>query len=271
VRHPHRRDCYRERVQLTDILKLEQLDEDTWQGSGPSYPWGGLFGGQIMAQGLMAAFQSVEEAFSAHSMHAYFIRRGDPNEPIQFEVDRIRDGRSFLTRRVVARQAGRAILNMSASFHEEGDGALRQTREMPAVPAPEGRRNRAWSEIFECRGAESRSTGRIRSWYRANLATAAEGDRVHFCALAFMSDDAPAEALLVAHPDQPANLRTLWMASLDHSIWFHRPPRADEYHLFDFECHSVSHGRGLSLGHVYDRHGGHVATVAQEVLSRPRK
>src|SRR3954451_14524695 len=130
------------------MMTLEQHGPDTYVGVGPSYPWGGLYGGQIVAQGLRAAGLTVDPVFRVHSLHAFFIRRGDADEPIRFEVDRIRNGRSFVTRRVEARQSVGAILTMAASFQVDEDAPEVQTAEPPAVPAADGLASDGWSELF---------------------------------------------------------------------------------------------------------------------------
>ena len=133
------------------MMALEPHGPDTYVGVGPSYPWGGLYGGQIVAQGLRAASLTVDDAFHAHSLHAYFIRPGNPDEPIRFEVDRTRNGRSFVTRRVEARQSGGAILTLAASFHVDEGGPQVQTATMPEVEGPDELSSTGWSEQFERR------------------------------------------------------------------------------------------------------------------------
>lgn len=257
-------------MQLEQILTLTPHGPDTFVGAGPTYPWGGLYGGQIMSQALMAAAQTVEGEWPVHSLHAYFIRRGDAKAPIRFEVDRIRDGRTFATRRVVARQAAGAIFNMSTSFHSEGSSAMLQTHAKPDAPDPESLASRTWSPAFDRKVISGLGDGRVRSWFRAN-APLPDAPIFHACALGFMSDDSPAESLLESYPDPNASLRTLWMASLDHAIWFHRPFRADQWLLHDFEVQAIAQGRGLSIGHVFTADGQHVATVSQEVLGRMKR
>src|SRR5512135_2482654 len=130
------------------MMALEPHGPDTFVATGPRYPWGGLYGGQIIAQALRAASLTVDPAYQLHSLHAYFIRLGDAAEPIRLEVDRIRNGRSFLTRRVVARQSVGAILNMSSSFHMAEEGAEVQTEDMPCVPPPEELAHNSWSPLI---------------------------------------------------------------------------------------------------------------------------
>jgi acyl-CoA thioesterase II len=270
-------------VQLTDILNLEDHGRDTYVGSGPRYPWGGLYGGQIVAQALRAAAATVEEGFTAHSLRAYFIRRGDHAEPVRYEVDRIRNGRSFATRRVVARQAVGAILNLEASFQvAEQTDDIETVSLPPDVPAPEELTDSSWSTVFERRfvpssrlgGSERSGTGRAAAWLR--VVEELEGDELlHHGGLAFLSDDLPTDAVVRAHPlgREPEEVlhQVLFTASLDHTIWFHRPMRADRWHLHDFSCQTFVGGRGLAMGHVFGDDGAHVATIAQEVLLRDNR
>ena len=256
------------------MMTLEPHGPDTFVATGPQYPWGGLYGGQIVAQALRAATLTVEPTHRLHSLHAYFIRLGDAAEPIRLEVDRIRNGRSFLTRRVVARQSVGAILNMSSSFQVPEPAPEVQTETMPDVTAPERLRGDSWSPIIERRFLpEDLAPGRVGAWLR--LAEDLGDDPVlNACAVAYLSDDLPTDAVVARHPDRPprdATERSFWNASLDHAIWFHRPSRAGDWHLHDFTCRGLVGTRGLSIGSIFDRAGRHVATVAQEVLVRPRR
>lgn len=253
------------------MMTLEPHGPDTYVASGPQYPWGGLYGGQIIAQALRAASLTVDPAFRLHSLHAYFIRLGDAAEPIRLEVDRIRNGRAFLTRRVVARQAVGAILNMSTSFQVPEAAAEVQSERMPQVAAPEALRNDSWSPLIERRFLPADiAPGRVGAWLR--LAEPIGDDPVlNACALAYLSDDLPSDAVVARHPDRPPRdaPRRFWNASLDHAIWFHRPLRAGDWHLHDVTCRALFGGRGLAIGSVFDRAGQHVATLSQEVLIRP--
>lgn len=269
-------------MEHSNLFDLEPHGPDTFVGIGPRYPWGGLFGGQIVAQALRAAAATVDAGQEVHSLRAYFIRRGDHTEPIRFEVDRIRNGRSFSTRRVVARQAIGAILNLEASFHSAEDTADVQTVPMDmAVPGPDDLPSDAWSDAFDRRSVprsalsnEVRTgTGRSAAWMRvvADLSTTPTSEQLlHRCWLAYMSDDMPADTVRAAHPEfhDSEGQGITYTASLDHTIWFHRPFRADEWHLYDFSCHGFTGARGLGIGHVFTADGVHVATVAQEVLMR---
>jgi acyl-CoA thioesterase-2 len=254
-------------------------------GTGPQYPWGGLYGGQIVAQALRAATLSVDEGLEPHSIRAYFIRRGDASEPVRYEVDRIRNGRSFATRRVVARQAIGAILNAEASFQRPEESVEFQTVDMPDVPAPEDLERESWSPAFEratvpierVGGPPRDGGGRAVAWMKVTDPIGNPGNApaqlLHRCWLAFLSDDLPTDAVHRAHPmslEQRGETEenTFFAASLDHTMWFHRRVAADEWHLHDFSCLHFVGGRGLALGHVFTAGGVHAATVAQEVLMR---
>lgn len=263
-----------EPVTFRDMMTLEPHGPDTFVGTGPQYPWGGLYGGQIVAQALRAATLTVEPSFHLHSLHAYFIRLGDASEPIRLEVDRIRNGRAFVTRRVVARQSGGAILNMSSSFQVPEDAADVQTEIAPTLPAPESLPNDSWSPLIDRRFApQDLAPGRVGAWMRL---TEDLGDDpiLHACALAYLSDDLPTDAAISRHPNRPVNDRAgaaFWSASLDHVIWFHRPIRASDWQLYDFTCRGLMGARGLAIGSVFDAAGRHAATISQEVLLRGRR
>jgi acyl-CoA thioesterase-2 len=256
------------------MMALEPHGPDTFVATGPRYPWGGLYGGQIIAQALRAASLTVDSGYGLHSLHAYFIRLGDAAEPIRLEVDRIRNGRSFLTRRVVARQSVGAILNMSSSFHVPEDGPEVQTEDMPPVSPPDELEHNSWSPLIERRLLRADiAPGRIGAWMR--LAEDLGNDPLlNACALAYLSDDLPTDAVVARHPNRPprdAAARRFWSASLDHAIWFRQPMRASDWHLHDFSCRGLIGTRGLSVGSIFDRTGRHIATVSQEVLVRPAR
>jgi acyl-CoA thioesterase II len=260
-------------MDFATMMTLEPHGPDTYVGIGPQYPWGGLYGGQIVAQALRAAAATVRASHRVHSLHAYFIRRGDHEEPIRFEVDRIRNGRSFTTRLVVARQAVGAILNMSASFQVDEPGPDAQTVEMPEATPPDELRGVSSFGMFERRLVPTAERGRTVGWLRM-ADPVGEDAALHACALAYMSDDLPTDAVVaVQYPrfDGQWADQSLWSASLDHAIWFHRPVRADEWHLQEFTCHGLISSRGLSVGHVFDRAGTHLASISQEVLLRSRR
>jgi acyl-CoA thioesterase II len=272
-------------VDLGNLFDLEHHGPDTFVGQSVPYPWGGLYGGHIVSQALRAAASTVDAGVFPHSLRAYFIRRGDPSEPVRYEVDRIRNGRSFSTRRVVARQAVGAVLNLEASFHAGEESAELQTVHVtPNLPRPgdldadEGN----WTTSYERRSVPEPiitalapgSAGRLAAWMRV---TADIGDDplVHACWLAYISDDVPTESVGFALRQQEPRVvdpDTWWEggfnASLDHTIWFHRPLRADRWHLYEMSCHGYTASRGLAFGHVFDDEGRHVATFAQETLVR---
>jgi len=268
-------------VDLGSILDLADHGNDVYVGVGPQYPWGGLYGGQIVAQALRAAASAVDDPeLHVHSLRAYFIRRGDHNEPVRYEVDRIRNGRSFCTRRVVARQAVGAILNLEASFQRPEHSADVEMVSLPLdVPGPAELEHDSWSPVFERAfvptgrlSPEGRDgSGRAAAWLRVAQDLPADGV-VHAAGLAYLSDDLPTDAVVRAHPvrSEPEEVlhQVLFTASLDHTIWFHRPFRADDWQLHDFTCHTFVGGRGLSVGHVFGTDGAHLATIAQEVLLR---
>jgi acyl-CoA thioesterase-2 len=255
------------------MMTLESHGPDTYVGIGPRYPWGGLYGGQIVAQALRAAALTVEPQFHVHSLHAYFIRRGDEAEPTRFEVDRLRNGRSFATRTVVARQGSGAIFNLSASFQIDEEATDVQALVAPDVPKPDGLENRSWSPMFDHRDVATEENGRATAWLRVDLATRDQDSRIlHACALAYVSDDLPTEAVIRLHPDiSRTAMNDLFDSSLDHAMWFHRPVRADEWTLWDFRCNGLLSSRGVGVGEVFTIDGTHVATVAQEVLLRRRR
>jgi acyl-CoA thioesterase II len=262
-------------VDFASMMQLEPHGADVYVGVGPTYPWGGLYGGQIVAQGLRAAAATVEERFSVHSLHSYFIRRGLHDEPIRFEVDRTRNGRSFVTRTVTARQSVGVILTMSLSFQVDEAGHDVQIAALPSIPPPEELTGDSWSPMFERRFAGQRNAepGKAILWMRL-VDDIGDDPVLRACALAYLSDDVPTDAVVAIHPERPAPGMGdafeygFMSASLDHSIWFHRPPSPSEWHVHDFTSHAYLSSRGLAVGHVLTREGVHVATIAQEVLLR---
>ncbi len=267
------------------MFDLEQHGPDTFVGQGPRYPWGGLYGGQIVAQSLRAAAFSVEPDFVPHSIRAYFIRPGDHDEPIRYEVDRIRNGRSFTTRRVVARQAIGAILNAECSFQRTESSVEIQTVGAPAVPPPDDVADSSFSEHFaRCgvdvvseHGAPRAGSGRSTAWMRVRddcpRDDAVRAALLDQCWLSYLSDDLATDAVRAVYLEHvPAASRDDFTGvSLDHTVWFHRPLEADRWHLHDVSCHHFAGSRGLAVGHVFDADGRHTATYAQEVLLRVRR
>lgn len=267
------------------MMDLDADGHDTFVGVGPRYPWGGLYGGQIVAQALRAAGMTVDPAFLPHSLHGYFIRPGDDSLPVRFEVERLRDGRSFVTRSVVARQTTSrgdlAIFTMSTSFQSPAESVDVSLVTPPAelsTPA-EDLENDTWSHVFDRRQFAGRGEGPegvSTAWLRM---TEEVGDDpvVRACALAYLSDDLPTEAVVASHPTS----RTLGSheefddvfqsASLDHAIWFHRDVDPASWHLHHMTGEVLVGDRGLATGEIFGADGTHVATVTQEVLLRLRR
>jgi acyl-CoA thioesterase-2 len=278
---------------LLETLDLEQLERNLYRGRSPQVGWQRVFGGQVIGQSLIAATRTVEAGRAAHSLHAYFMREGDPAVPIIYEVDRIRDGKSFSTRRVVAIQHGAAIFSMNASFQVEEIGLEHQI-EMPQVPLPEQLPSetelqaaylhvapesvkRYWERPrpIEIRPLDLRhffSREKLPPqqtvWVRAT-GSLPDDPVVHRAVLAYASDMTLLDTALFAHgrmifdPDLQA-------ASLDHAMWFHRPFRADEWLLYAEDSPSASGARGFTRGSLFSRDGKLVASVAQEGLIRVR-
>lgn len=259
-----------------DLIGLQQHGPDTWVGLSAAYTWGRIYGGQVVAQALWAAIQTVEGEVEPHSLHAYFIRSGDVNEPVRFEVQRLRDGRSFCTRTVVARQSGGAILHLSCSFHRPEEDAEIQTARMPLAPKPEDMRTQEdnWPWIMERRSMVSHpGAGKSMGWVRLSDVLP-DDPAMHFCGLAFTSDTVQFDSARSIHPLQVPREEyheTFMGASLDHAMWFHRPARADDWHLYAWDCHGLKGARGMTVGNLFAPDGTHVATVAQEVLLRERR
>ncbi|MDH3754843.1 MAG: thioesterase family protein [Acidimicrobiia bacterium] len=255
---------------LTDLLSLEPHGSDVYVGESPEYPWGPrVYGGQVIAQALWAAADTVDPRYAVHSLHSYFIRGGQFDEPIRYEVDRIRNGRSFLTRRVVARQSSGAILNLSASFQVAEDAVDVQPLTPPAVPEPDVVDADGWTPVFE-RRAVATEGARSLAWLRLN-GPLPDNPVVHACAIAYASDDVPMEAITATHPATTADdeRRERFMgASLDHSVWFHRPAPADDWLLYDMRSQGLHGSRGLTFGEIFTAAGLHVASIAQEGLLR---
>jgi acyl-CoA thioesterase-2 len=264
---------------LGELLELTPTGADTFSGVGYEYSWGGLYCGHIVAQALRAAAFTVEEGFLPHSLRAYFIRRGDNTCHVDYDVDRIRDGRSFCTRRVVARQSGDAILNLEASFQvAEETFEISPMASVDDLPAPDVLPDASWMPFLERRNIEMEDVyatargglGRTAAWMKTS--TPLGGELLNRCALAFLSDDLPTESVVNAdHRFRKASDEgRRFSASLDHTIWFHRPVAAHEWHLYEMSCVNYTNGRGLAQGYVFAVDGTHVATIAQETLVRIR-
>ena len=231
-----------------------------------------MYGGQVVAQALEAAVETVDEIYRPHSFHGYFIRGGTTDEPIRFEVDRIRNGRSFVTRRVVARQSGGAIFNMSASFHVNEEGLDIAPRTMPkGIPGPDELEDASWTPLLERRRVPSDLVdGRTAIWLRVT-GPLGSTSAAHQSALAYASDDVPYDAAASVHPLRSTTEPDPEMfmgASLDHSVWFHRDAPADAWQLHVLEPLGYTGNRGLAFGQVFSDSGIHLASVAQEIVLR---
>ena len=269
-----------------DLLDLEPIEVNIFRGARLEGSRDRVFGGQVAAQALVAANSTVDQG-RVHSLHAYFLRPGDPAAPILYDVDRIRDGRSFATRRVVAIQHGQAIFNLACSFHVEEDGLEHQSP-MPDVPVPDevpglgelppDRPVGAPLKYLDDNGLEIRFVGgapwdrgdepreREQLWLRAREPL---GDEpiLHVAIATFASDLTLVGTILARHGLSPWTT-PYFAASLDHCMWFHRPFRADEWLFYDQTSPAAHGARGLSLGSLYQQSGRLVATVAQEGLVR---
>jgi acyl-CoA thioesterase-2 len=275
--------------EVVELLDLEQIEVNIFRGVSPDEQVQRVFGGQVAGQALVAATRTVENGAGVHSLHAYFLRPGDPRIPILYQVDRIRDGRSFTTRRVVAIQHGKPIFNLSASFQMPEDG-FAHGMPMPDVPdpgsVPDWRtqwesvrhlipdrfdRPRAIDLRYVTGAPPSRagtSTTRQQVWLRA-AGRLPDDPIVHTCLLTYASDMTLLDTALLPHGTSALD-ESVMMASLDHAMWFHAPFRADEWLLYDQETPAASGGRGLTRGSVFRHDGTHVASVVQEGLIRRR-
>lgn len=283
--------------QLTGLLAqldLEDLDVDLFRGTGPHDGRPRIFGGLVAAQSLVAACRTVDGR-AAHSLHGYFLREGDTSVPVIYHVDRIRDGRSFATRRVVAKQHGKAIFNMAISFQAAEEGLEHQAA-MPDAPPPESvptneERLRSYKErsnhpaldflLLLDRPIQRREVDHVdlldprprsgiqRTWFRAD-GSLGDDPVIHQAILAYASDHGLLEASFTEHGHSFLTEKLI-IASLDHSIWFHQPFRTDQWMLYVTESPRTSGGRGLNFGRIYTRAGALVASVAQEGLMRNRR
>lgn len=260
-------------LDLSGIFDLRFRDTDVFEGDSPAYTWGAAYGGLLIAQAQWAATLTVPETFSIHSLHAYFVRTGNLDEPIRYNVERVRDGRSFHTRRVVAQQSTGEMLTVICSFHIDEPGASWQAEDFPAeLPEPEQIEGR-WDAGVDRRDVVFDAVPpRVATWVR--FPDALEDDpRLHACGLSYLSDLNPIDAGVAAHPDPPEAGQ--WSEahlclSLDHSVWFHRPVRSDEWLLLDLQGQRFTSARAFAAGKLYTRSGEHMATIAQEGLFRVR-
>lgn len=259
-------------IDASGIFHLEPHGKDVWVGESPPYAGGRIFGGLTIAQSLWAATLTVTDEHALHSMHAYFILGGDVREPVRYEVDRIRNGRSFTTRRVVARQSGGAIFTLESSFQRYEDGVETQTASFPSHIGPPTDYEVDNQPTHYDRALVPQTPDPVaNSWvrFRADLPN---DPRVHACALGYLSDSSAMRAVHAAHPDStPGNHPNFMSASLDHSMWFHRPVRADDWLLLAYEGQGILRTRGLALGNVFSIDGVHLASIAQEGLVRERR
>ena len=280
---------------LLELLDLERIEQDIFRGVSRPAVVPRVFGGQVAAQALVAAGRTVPEDRPAHSLHAYFLRPGDPGAPIVYQVDRIRDGRSFTTRRVVAVQHGQPIFHLSASFqrHEEG---LEHQEPMPEAPDPEtlppaeellpAHADRfqdptVVDRLLEARAAIDlryvedppfltagvRREPRSQVWFRTR-GKVADNPMLHICLATYVSDMTLLDSILLAHGRGGWAVGDVVGASLDHAMWFHRPLRADEWLLYDQQSPSASGGRGLGTARIYTQDGRLAVSVIQEGLVR---
>jgi acyl-CoA thioesterase-2 len=279
---------------ILDLLDVERIEENLYRGrNAPESQH--VFGGQVLAQAIAAANRTIDDARQLHSIHAYFLRPGDWNLPILYQVDRIRDGRSFTTRRVAAIQRGRAIFSMASSWQKEEPG-LEHSVPMPDVPSPESLRSDkdAYAEIAKVRpevkrfayrfdAIDSRQVENIlmgnteahppykHTWLKTREPLP-DDPEVHLCMLAYMSDLDFMSTSMLPHGRSPGSSTddSFQGASLDHALWFHRPFRADEWLLFAKSSPSASGARGFVRGQFFNAGGELVATAAQECLIRVR-
>ena len=275
---------------LSETLHLEQLEVNLFRGVTPSESPGRIFGGQVIAQTLLAAYQTVDDRL-CHSLHCYFIRPGDPSIPIIFEVDRSRDGGSFTTRRVVAIQHGQQIFVLAASFMAP-EGGFEHQEPMPPVGTWEGipddtdaemaRLNEAPLEAqrwmtrlraIEMRTVvapgDSETAARSRLWFRAREPIAGD-QRMHQAILAYASDMSLLSTAMRPHA-LSFSTPGFQPASLDHAMWFHHPLNFNDWHLYALDSPSASGGRGFIRGSIFSQNGTLVASVAQEGLMRMRR
>jgi acyl-CoA thioesterase II len=275
---------------LLGLLDLAPLDEMTFQGDSPPFGPQRVFGGQVASQALVAAGRTVDPARPVHSLHGYFVRPGDPDVPIRYAVENIRDGRSFSVRRCVAQQHDRTIFFMSASFHRQEEGLDHHAPAPREVPPPEElptmadrlarfpERSDVWAALPRpidvryvgepgwVRPGERPPEVHQRAWMRID-GKLPDDPLLHACLLAYASDLTLLDSVLAVHGEVwgPGGVVG---ASLDHALWFHRPFRADEWFLYDCWSPSASSARGLATGRMLTRDGRHIASAVQEGLLR---
>jgi len=279
--------------QLLTTLTLEPLEDNLFRGPKSSVGWQRVYGGQVLGQALLAATATVEPKRSIHSLHGYFLLAGDPARDIIYEVERIRDGGSFTTRRVRGIQHGRSIFTMNASFHIEEDGYEHQSA-MPAAPPPEtlpsvkdlvrqmidflpdnmraywNREHPVDVRIVDPSRYSSRQprTAEQAIWLKT-AGQLPDTPSIHQAVLAYASDFTLLDTALIAHGKLLFD-QDIQLASLDHAMWFHRPFRADEWLLYAQDSPTASGARGYCRGAIYDTSGRLVASTVQEGLMRKR-
>jgi acyl-CoA thioesterase-2 len=258
---------------LLEVLDLERIEEDLYRGGATRTSLQRTFGGQVAAQALVSATSTVPAGFAVHSLHAYFVRPGDTLVPTVYSVDRVRDGRSFMTRRVTAVQHGRVIFTMSASFSLPDDGPEHQAV-APAAPQPEVLQDAppddlVFQEVHRHEWPDwdvlrvPAPAGACQQVWLRHRTPLPDDPVLHACALAYASD-----MTLLGCARRPHEQAPLQLASLDHAVWFLRSFRADDWLLYDQTSPSAGGGRGLSQGSIFDRSGRLVASVVQEGLLR---
>ena len=252
-------------VALLDVLSLERVDADEFRSTVLFEESDALYGGQVAAQALLAAGATVAPGRTPHSLHGYFLRPGDSRRPVELTVERDRDGRSFSARRVVARQQGRVILNLSASFHD----AVADAPDETTLPAPVVGALGELSAPHRLIGFEQRLADQphhswpTQVWLRCTE-TLPEDPLVHAAVLTYLSDMYTGHGSLASSKDR-------LQSTVDHALWLHRPVRADRWVLMDLQSRAVSQGRGLYTGSLWSEDGVLVASLAQESLYRLRR
>ena len=270
---------------LIRLLDLEDIEVNIFRGRSPDERRQRVFGGQVAGQALVAATRTVDAAYKVHSLHAYFLRPGDPSVPILYDVDRIRDGRSFVTRRVVAIQHGRPIFNLSSSFHLDEESFDHQDEMPTGLPAPETLptfREQLPPELlaevthdlpFDSRNCDWTLPDRKRGlppyqrvWIKAD-GRLPDDPVLHACVVTYLSDMTLLDTTLLPH-GTAFTAGSVAMASLDHAMWFHRPFRADEWLLYSQRTPSASGARGFATGSIFTQSGELAVSVVQEGLIR---
>jgi len=278
--------------ELLEILNLESIETKIFRGQNYKTPWGRVFGGQVLAQSIQAAIHTVEENRFLHSMHGYFLRAGDINQPIVYDVEVLRDGGSFSTRRVIAIQKGKPIFNMAASFHNLDDNSLQHQMGMPNVPAPEELKTTEqllenvkkdnpflYKTMFSPKPIEFRPVEIIdylekkdwppvrNIWFKVK-GSIPDDKRLHQVILAYISDYHLMSTAALPNRSKMSPI-SHFMASLDHAMWFHRDGDPSDWMLYSLDSPSSLNSRGLGRGKIFTRDGTLVASTIQEGLLAP--